>query len=360
MYLGENNLQGSIPLSLGKCQNLNVLSLSNNNLSGTVSSQISSFSFSPVAVDLSGNKFTGVLPKEIGNLKNLEYFDISKNLLFSEIPTSLGSCVKLEFLVMRRNFFKGVIPPSWESLRGLESLDLSNNNFSGNIPRFLEHFDFLQLLNLSYDQFEGEVPTKGVFNNTNTTLIKGNKNLCGGIPKFELPVCKYNKSKKRKLTLSLKLIISILSGLLGVTLVMSFLLLFSLKRKRRESSLNNLGNLLLNVSYQSLLKATDAFITTNLIGVGSFGSVYRGILDHDRRKVAVKVFNLLHHDAFKSFIAECEALRNIRHPNLVNVLTTYSGNDYQGNNFKALVYEFMSNGNLDEWLHPITKKKRAS
>ena len=214
LYLGDNTLQGSIPLSLGKCQNLNVLSLSNNNLSGTISSQISTFSFSPVAVDLLGNKFIGVLPMEIRNLKNLEYFDISKNLLFGEIPTSLGSCVKLEFLAVRRNFFKGVIPPSLESLRGLESLDLSNNNFSSNIPRFLEHFDFLQLLNLSYNQFEGEVPTKGFFNNTNTTLIKGNKKLCGGIPKFELPICKYYKSKKRKLSLSLKLIISILSGFL--------------------------------------------------------------------------------------------------------------------------------------------------
>ena len=147
-------------------------------------------------------------------------------------------------------------------------------------------------------------------------------------------------------------------GLLGVTLVMSFLLLFSLKRKRRESSLNNSGNVLLNVSYQSLLKPTDAFATTNLIGVGSFGFVYRGILDHDRRKVAVNVFNLLHHDVFKSFIAECEALRNIRHRNLVKVLTTCSGIDYQGNDFKALVYEFMSNGNFDEWLHPITKRKK--
>ncbi|XP_023898143.2 probable LRR receptor-like serine/threonine-protein kinase At3g47570 [Quercus suber] len=359
LYLGDNNLQGSIPLSLGNCQKVNVLDLAYNNLSGTMSSLVNSLSFSPFYIDLSGNKFTGVLSMEIANLKNLEHFDISDNMLFGEIPASIGSCVKLEILAMRSNFFQGVIPSSLESLRGLQVLDLSKNNFSGNIPKFLESFIYLQLLNLSYNDFDGEVPTNRVFKNTSATMIKGNGKLCGGMPKFHLPVCKYNKSKKRKLTPSLKLIISILSGLLGVTLVMLFLLLRTLKRKRRETILSNLGNLLLNVSYHSLLKATDAFSTTNLIGVGSFGSVYRGILDHDRCKVAVKVLNLLQHGASKSFIVECEALRNIRHRNIVKVLTACSGVDYQGHDFKALVYEFMTNGNLDGWLHPVSRRNEV-
>ena len=38
-------------------------------------------------------------------------------------------------------------------------------------------------------------------------------------------------------------------------------------------------NLFLNVSYQSLLYATDGFSSINLIGVGSFGFVYKGILN---------------------------------------------------------------------------------
>uniref|UniRef100_A0A7N2R2K2 non-specific serine/threonine protein kinase n=1 Tax=Quercus lobata TaxID=97700 RepID=A0A7N2R2K2_QUELO len=359
LYFNDNNLQGNIPLSLGKCQNVNTLNLANNNLSGTVSSLLSILSFSPIGLDLSGNKFTGFIPMAVGNLKNLEILDISENMLFGEVPTSLGSCVKLEVLNMRRNFFQGVIPSSLESLRGLEILDLSNNNLSGNIPRYLESFKFLKLLNLSYNHFEGEVPAKGVFKNTSATSIKGNIELCGGMPMFKLPICKYNKSKKRQLTHSLKIIISVLSGLFGVTLVISLLLLFSFKRKRRESTLNNSQNFLLNVSYQSLLKATNAFSSTNLIGVGSFGSVYRGVFNQDRHIVAVKVLNLLDRGASKSFIAECDALRNIRHRNLVKVLTACSSVDYQGHDFKALVYEFMSNGNLDEWLHTIARTNEA-
>ena len=62
------------------------------------------------------------------------------------------------------------------------------------------------------------------------------------------------------------------------------------------------------------------------------------------------------HGASKSFKAECEALRNIRHQNLVKVLTACSGVDYQGNDFKASAYAFMGNGNLYEWLHPTPRK----
>ncbi|KAL7220509.1 hypothetical protein ACSBR2_013399 [Camellia fascicularis] len=52
-----------------------------------------------------------------------------------------------------------------------------------------------------------------------------------------------------------------------------------------------------------------------------------------------------------SFVAECEALRRIRHRNLVKVFTACSSVDYNGNDFKALVYEFMVNGSLEDWLH---------
>ena len=64
--------------------------------------------------------------------------------------------------------------------------------------------------------------------------------------------------------------------------------------------------------------------------------------------IAVKVLNLMRQGASRSFIAECEALRNIRHRNLVRVLTACSSIDYHGNDFKAIVYEFMANGSLDD------------
>ncbi|XP_048607523.1 probable LRR receptor-like serine/threonine-protein kinase At3g47570 [Brassica napus] len=53
----------------------------------------------------------------------------------------------------------------------------------------------------------------------------------------------------------------------------------------------------------------------------------------------------------ESFMAEW-SLKDIRHRNLVKLLTACSSLDFQGNEFRALVYEFMPNGSLDIWLHP--------
>jgi serine/threonine protein kinase len=71
----------------------------------------------------------------------------------------------------------------------------------------------------------------------------------------------------------------------------------------------------------------------------------------NKLKVAIKVLDSDMPGVEKSFLAECEALRNIRHRNLVPIITTCSRLDIKGNVFKALVYEFMPNGNLDSWLH---------
>ncbi|XP_022732327.1 probable LRR receptor-like serine/threonine-protein kinase At3g47570 isoform X5 [Durio zibethinus] len=107
------------------------------------------------------------------------------------------------------------------------------------------------------------------------------------------------------------------------------------------------------VSFQELLKATDGFASANLIGEGCFGRVYRGILDQnqERNVIAVKVMNLLEQGGSKSFLKECKTLRNVRHRNLVRIISACSGIDFQGNPFKALMYEFMPNGSLEGWLH---------
>ncbi|XP_062017302.1 probable LRR receptor-like serine/threonine-protein kinase At3g47570 [Rosa rugosa] len=353
LHLRANNLNGSIPSSIGKCHGLLELDLSENNLNGAIPKQllIGLLSLS-IYLDLSRNHFVGSLPVQIGKLRNLGELDVSENMLLGELPNSLGDCESLEFLQLQGNSFKGLIPSSMKDLRGLQYLDLSRNNFSGQIPQFFEGLGNLENLNLSFNHLWGEVPIEGVYKNASATSVVGNIALCGGIAELRLPVCKSEVSKARGLSRTIKIVMALVSGftLLVIAMVLSFLLH---RKKRKAIKLSTVGNSFLQVSYATLLKATNGFSSTNLIGEGGFGYVYKGILDLDR-VVAVKVLNMSHRGASKSFIAECEALRNIRHRNLVKIITACSSVDFRGNDFKALVYEFMENGSLEEWLHLTT------
>ncbi|KAL3737023.1 hypothetical protein ACJRO7_025877 [Eucalyptus globulus] len=349
LFLAENNFEGLIPSYLEKYQSLVALDLSSNYLSGP---PIFPMTGSLLWLNLSSIHLSRVLPMGIGNLKHLDILDVSENILEGEIPSSIGNCDGLRVLRLRDNLFHGSIAQPISSLRSIEELDLSNNSFYGEIPKFLEAFRFLEKLDLSYNHLEGPLPTQGVFRNASATFVAGNEKLCGGMLEFELPKCVSQNSKSRGRVHKLKLTIVIVFGLLGVLLVVASLSLCWLKQKRSRLISSSLDNSLLNLSYQTLLKATDGFSSTNLIGIGSFGSVYKGFLPENGNVIAVKVLALTQHGALKSFKAECEALKHIKHRNILKVLMACSGIDYKGDEFKALVYKFMVNGSLEEWLHP--------
>ncbi|XP_040994348.1 probable LRR receptor-like serine/threonine-protein kinase At3g47570 [Juglans microcarpa x Juglans regia] len=258
-------------------------------------------------------------------------------MLYGEIPSSLGSCIKLEILSMGRNSFQGIVPPSFGSLRGLQELNLSWNNLSGKIPDLLVDMKSFHFLDISYNNFEGSMPTDRIFKNLSSALVAGNNKLCEGIPEMYLPTCNFKEPGN-------------FEG--SVTSVLYLLFVSWLRKKQKVSISSSSRNLLLNF-LQSLLKATYGFSLANLLGVGGFRSIYKGVINESGTIIAVNVLNLLRHGSFRSFLVECEALRNIRHRNLVKFLTVCSSVDYYGNDFKALVYEFMVNGSLKEWLHPI-------
>ncbi|XP_012454489.2 probable LRR receptor-like serine/threonine-protein kinase At3g47570 [Gossypium raimondii] len=356
LALGVNNLQGNIPSSLGNCQNLLVLGLSYNNLSGSIPPQVLGLSSLSILLNLSSNYLTGELSVDVEKLTNLGDLDFSKNKLSGLIPKSLGSCVRLERLFLGGNLFEGPIPSSLSSLRGLVELDVSENNLSGGVPEFLVSFKALKYVNLSFNNFEGVLPSGGLFKNASAVFVEGNNKLCGGIPELQLSRCNSKKSSKTSLRFKIVIVVVVVVVvILGVTLVLSIVLIIWFRKRKVQQPISTFAeNSLLWLSYQRILKATNEFSMRNLVGSGSFGSVYKGILEESGVVIAVKVLNLLDHRSSRSFLVECETLKNIRHRNLVKVLTAISGVDYQGNDFKALVYEFMVNGSLEDWLHSPT------
>ncbi|XP_026411219.1 probable LRR receptor-like serine/threonine-protein kinase At3g47570 [Papaver somniferum] len=362
-----NRLQGGIPPNFGNCQNMIELDLSQNQLTGAIPKELIGLSSITSGLELSENQLTGDLPSEVGNLERIVGLYLSNNRLSGKVPDTLGKCIGLEGLSLDGNLFEWVIPPSLKNLKGLQKLDMSGNKFSGQIPEYLESFASLRYLNLSSNDFEGEVPKQGIFKNISAFSVLGNDKLCGGIPLLHLPSCprpSFEEASKRS---PLKRLLLIIFGVVVcIILLGSFLVWFRRRKatKNTSSTLHNpLDNMFQRVSYKELVEATNGFSAENLVGVGSYGSVYRGLLSlsHEVTTVAaVKVLDLQRRGASKSFMAECEAMRCIRHRNLVKMLTSCSSIDYKGDEFKALVSEFMPNGSLEDWLHPTPNDVQSS
>ncbi|KAL3746006.1 hypothetical protein ACJRO7_015018 [Eucalyptus globulus] len=345
LLLQQNTLSGSILNCIGNLSSLQEFTVSWNNLTSIVPVSLWSLQ-GLIFLDLSHNSFIGGLPLEIGKMRAMNGIDLSRNQLTGTIPSSIQGLESLASLNLSGNSFEGSIPPSIGDLKGLEFLDLSYNEFSGAIPKSIEQLRFLQNLNLSFNRLSGEIPNGGSFGNFSALSFIGNEALCGNAI-FEVPTCKVNekKSSRDKRLWLLYVMLPIASAILSA-IVICLLRKHGNTIKRAPVSVGIL--LGINhpmITYRELCSATNNFSESNLLGAGSFSSVYKGTLAN-RTDVAVKVLNLHIEGALKSFDAECEVFRKIRHRNLVKVISSCTNAD-----LRALVLQYVPNGSLEKWLH---------
>lgn len=343
--LSRNNLS----TSLASCKSLVRLNLSSNNFNGSIPAELFSILTLSEALDLSYNQITGHIPLEIGRLNNLNSLNISNNQLSGEIPSSIGQCLVLESLHLEANVLQGSIPGSLINLRGINMMDLSQNNISGTIPQFFTSLSSLQILNISFNDLEGQIPEGGIFANSSIVFIQGNNKLCASSPMLQVPLCATSPSK-RKTGYTVTVVVP-LATIVLVTLA-CVAAIARAKRSQEKRLLNQPFKQFKNFSYEDLFKATGGFPSTSLVGSGGLGFVYRGQILSEPYTIAIKVFRLDQFGAPKNFRAECDALRSIRHRNLIRVISSCSTIDTKGDEFKALILEYMDNGNLDSWLHP--------
>ncbi|KAL3821392.1 hypothetical protein ACJIZ3_007297 [Penstemon smallii] len=113
-----------------------------------------------------------------------------------------------------------------------------------------------------------------------------------------------------------------------------------------EDYLDHVPGMPTRFSYEELVTATDNF--SKKLGEGGFGTVFEGSLK-DNTRIAVKCLDGMG-QIKKSFLAEVESIGSIHHVNLVRLIGFSAEKSH-----RLLVYEYMSNGSLDRWIHNRTQ-----
>ena len=109
----------------------------------------------------------------------LKSIDLSSNKLTGEIPKDIAYLVGLVSLNLSRNNLRGKIPSEIGNLSSLESLDLSRNHISGGIPFSLSQIDFLGKLDLSHNSLSRRIPSGRHIDTFDGSCFEGNNDLCG-------------------------------------------------------------------------------------------------------------------------------------------------------------------------------------
>ncbi|KAJ0076115.1 hypothetical protein Patl1_33898 [Pistacia atlantica] len=104
-------------------------------------------------------------------------------------------------------------------------------------------------------------------------------------------------------------------------------------------------------NFETIATATDNFSTTNVLGKGGFGAVYKGILP-DGQEIAVKRLSRSSNQGMEEFQNEANLIAKLQHTNLVRLL----GCSLQAEE-RILVYEYMPNKSLDFFIFDSHRKK---
>ncbi|KAK4743909.1 hypothetical protein SAY87_010221 [Trapa incisa] len=305
--LSNMGLKGSFPLGLANCTSMTGLDLSNNDFSGPLPSNISHIVGFVTSLVLSSNNFSG------------------------SIPVDLAKCKYLNELSLEHNQFSGLIPTQLGLLGRIKTFNVANNRLSGPIPSLPA--------NLSADDFAN------------------NPGLCGD----PLPSCQ-SSSKSSTTVIAAAAVggMTISALVIGVGLVFLYRRAAE-KRKQLEDPEGNRWTMILKGSkgvkvsmfeksiskmkLGDLMRATNDFSKNNIIQSGRTGTMYKAVLEDGTMLMCKRLQDSQHSE--KEFVSEMATLGRVKQKNLVPLLGFC-----MAKNEKILVYKYMVNGALYDYLHP--------
>ncbi|KAE9617051.1 putative protein kinase RLK-Pelle-DLSV family [Lupinus albus] len=157
IVLKSQNLSGTLPPELVRLPYLQEIDLTLNYLNGTIPRQWGTLNL--VNISFLGNRVTGPIPKELGNITTLRSLVLEFNQLSGILPPELGNLTQIERLLITSNNFTGEIPATFAKLTTLKHVRIGDNQFSGAIPDFIQSWINLDTLVIQGSGFSGPIPS---------------------------------------------------------------------------------------------------------------------------------------------------------------------------------------------------------
>ncbi|XP_016490225.1 uncharacterized protein LOC107810020 [Nicotiana tabacum] len=340
LSISSNRLKGQIPLQLSYSAKLAELDLSNNSLSGRVPKEIASYSILKNLL-LQDNKLSGALPDTFSSTQKLIKLQLGNNLLEGPIPCSLSKLKQPNFaLNLSMNKFTGEIPRCLGNLDTLEVLDISSNNLSGAIPSEMDRMITLSFLNISFNNLSGQIPISwGKLLTSHPGSVLGNPGLC--LSGAQGSNCKHVKKSHVKW----KTLAGVISGcVLSMAIIVAaiYLLVTRHPKHRLIKCQSGLDDLPDGISFEDIVHATEGWSEKYVIGRGKHGTVYKMETVKSKKHWAVKKIDL----AERAFNDEMTTLNLVRHRNLVK-----SGGYCIRHGYGFILTELIPGGTLHYALH---------
>ncbi|KAG5244661.1 receptor protein [Salix suchowensis] len=181
LYLDGNKFTGHV-LDFQPTNGIDLVALdiSDNQFSGILPTRMGNFSIL-TAIDLSRNHFDGPLPRDFCKLDDLEYLDLSENNLSGSVPSCFNPS-SIKHVHLSKNQLSGPLTEAFYNSSSLVTLDIADNNLMGPISNWIGNLSALSVLLLRANQFAGDLPTQLCLLEQLTILDVSRNQLSGPLP----------------------------------------------------------------------------------------------------------------------------------------------------------------------------------